>query len=279
MPGGPNALDEPLAAVLDRAPADWAPLVREWRASAAGRRLLAHVQARQAAAAVVYPRRVLHALEATPRASVKVVILGQDPYHGAGQAEGLAFSVPPGVRLPPSLRNILAERDRDVAARLQLPAVAVPDGLRPDGTGAREAPAAPTGQCRAAGSGASVCGHLGGWARQGALLLNTALTVEEGRPGSHAGKGWEALTDLLVQAVAADPGCRVFMLWGVHAQAKAGLIETAGAGRHAVLTANHPSPLSARRPPRPFMGCGHFAAANAFLRTHGGDARAIDWWA
>lgn len=276
MPGRANVLDEPLAAVLDRAPADWAPLVREWRASAAGQVLLAHVHARQAAAAVIYPRRVLYALEATPRASVRVVILGQDPYHGAEQAEGLAFSVPPGVRPPPSLRNILAERDRDAAARPLLADSAVPDGVTPDRTGVRQVP---TGLCRVVGSCAAGSGHLGGWARQGVLLLNTSLTVEEGRPGSHAGKGWEALTDMLVQAVAADPGRRVFMLWGVHAQAKAGLIEAAGAGRHAVLTANHPSPLSARRPPQPFIGCGHFAAANAFLRVQGGDASAIDWWA
>lgn len=278
MPGRANVLDEPLAAVLDRAPADWAPLVREWRASAAGQVLLAHVHARQAAAAVIYPRRVLHALVATPRASVRVVILGQDPYHGAGQAEGLAFSVPPGVRVPPSLRNILAERDRDAAARPASLAAAVSDRARPDRAGTR---AAPNGGCRVSGSGSgsAVSGHLVGWARQGVLLLNTALTVEEGRPASHAGKGWEVLTDMLVRAVAADPGHRVFMLWGAHAQAKAGLIEAAGAGRHMVLAANHPSPLSARRPPLPFIGCGHFAAANAFLRVQGGDASAIDWWA
>lgn len=271
----PNALNEPLADVLDRVPADWAPLVSAWRASAPGRALVAHVHARQEAGVVIYPRRVLHALEMTPRKSVRVVILGQDPYHGAGQAEGLAFSVPPGVRLPPSLRNILAERDRDPAARLPL-AVAAPDGAPPE---AADGPSAPDGHGRVTGSGAAVSGHLGGWARQGVLLLNTALTVEEGRPASHAGKGWEALTDILVQAVAADPGRRIFMLWGAHAQAKAGLIEAAGAGRHAVLTANHPSPLSARRPPQPFIGCGHFAAANVFIRSHGGDSSAIDWWA
>jgi len=271
----PNALNEPLADVLDRVPADWAPLVSAWRASAPGRALVAHVHARQEAGVVIYPRRVLHALEMTPRKSVRVVILGQDPYHGAGQAEGLAFSVTPGVRLPPSLRNILAERDRDPAARLPL-AVAAPDGAPPEAAGG---PSAPDGRGRMTGSGAAVSGHLGGWARQGVLLLNTALTVEEGRPASHAGKGWEALTDILIQAVAADPGRRIFMLWGAHAQAKAGLIEAAGAGRHAVLTANHPSPLSARRPPQPFIGCGHFAAANVFIRSHGGDSSAIDWWA
>ncbi len=234
-----NRLVEPLAGVLARAPADWAPLVQAWGASAAGQGLQRFVEARQAAGAVIYPAQVLRALALTPRAQVRVVILGQDPYHGADQAEGLAFSVPAGVKPPPSLRNILGEISRS----LGLPHPAN--------------------------------GHLDAWARQGVLLLNTCLTVEDGQPAAHAGRGWEALTDGLIQAAAGDAGSKVFLLWGAHAQAKAPLIEVAAPGRHLVLQCNHPSPLSARRPPLPFVGCGHFLAVRLRLEALG--LPAIDW--
>jgi len=234
-----NQLLLPLAQVLADAPADWAPLVQAWAASPAGQALLAHVAQRQAAGARIYPAQVLHALQLTPRTAVRVVILGQDPYHGAGQAEGLAFSVPAGVKPPPSLRNMLDEISRSLGV-----------------------PHPPHG-------------HLGGWARQGVLLLNTVLTVEDGQPAAHAGHGWEALTDALIEATAADPGDKVYLLWGAFAQAKAGLIDAAGGGRHKVLLANHPSPLSARRPPLPFIGCGHFMAVRDFLAARG--TPAIDW--
>jgi uracil-DNA glycosylase len=227
-----NRLTEPLAAQLGHVPADWRPVVDAWRASAAGAGLLRHLDARQAAGALIYPARVLRALELTPAAAVRVVILGQDPYHGPGQAEGLAFSVPPGCRPPPSLVNMYKELQRDLG---------VPPP--PDG-------------------------HLGNWARQGVLLLNTSLTVEDGTPASHTNRGWEALTDAIIEATAAEPRPKVFMLWGAHAQAKRPLIERHD-GRHLLLEANHPSPLSARRPPRPFIGCGHFGAANRFLAERG----------
>lgn len=233
-----NRLQLPLPVLLDRAPAGWQPVVDVWRGSAAGRRLIEYVEGRRQAGATIYPADPLRALQLTPRAAVRAVVLGQDPYHGPGQAEGLAFSVPPGVRQPPSLRNMLLELARD----LSLPATAA--------------------------------GHLGGWAAQGVLMLNTVLTVEDGQAASHAGHGWEALTDRLIEACAADGGHRVFLLWGAHAQTKAPLIEAAGAGRHLLLRANHPSPLSARRPPVPFLGCGHFGQANAFLARHGAP---IDW--
>ena len=235
----PNQLRQPLGALLADAPADWAPLVRAWQASPDGQRLLQFIAERQAAGACVYPASVLHALALTPRASVRVVVLGQDPYHGAGQAEGLAFSVPEGVRTPPSLRNILAEIQRSL------------------------------------GVPAPASGHLGGWARQGVLLLNTVLTVEDGQAAAHAGRGWEALTDALIRATAADAGAKAYLLWGAHAQAKAPLIAAAGGDRHLVLRANHPSPLSARRLPLPFIGCGHFAQVQAFLAAQG--ARPVDW--
>ena len=234
-----NRLVEPLAQVLARAPADWAPLVQAWAASAAGQGLQRFIEARQAAGAVIYPAQLLQALALTPRDQVRVVILGQDPYHGAGQAEGLAFSVPVGIKPPPSLRNILGEISRSLG---------VPH------------PAS---------------GHLGAWACQGVLLLNTGLTVEDGQPASHAGQGWEALTDALIQATARDAGSKVYLLWGAQAQAKAPLIEAAAPGRHLVLQCNHPSPLSARRLPLPYIGCGHFVAVRDHLQKLG--LPAIDW--
>ena len=235
----PDRLQAPLAEALARVPADWAPLVQAWQASADGQRLQRFIAERQAAGAVIHPAEPLRALALTPRAAVRVVILGQDPYHGPGQAEGLAFSVPAAVKAPPSLRNILGEISRSLGV-----------------------PHPPSG-------------HLGGWARQGVLLLNTVLTVEAGRPASHAGQGWEALTDALIAATAADAGAKVYLLWGAHAQAKEALIGAAGAGRHLVLQANHPSPLSARRAPVPFIGCGHFIQVRDFLAARGSPP--IDW--
>jgi uracil-DNA glycosylase len=232
-----NALRERLARVLERAPGSWQPIVDAWRASAAGRQLVAFIEQRQAAGATIYPAAVLRALELTPLDAVRVVILGQDPYHGPNQAEGLAFSVPAGQHLPPSLRNI----GRELARDLELPP--------------------PTS------------GHLGSWARQGVLLLNTTLTVEDGHPAAHAKHGWEVLTDEIVKTCSSRGRPKVFMLWGAHAQAKASLI--VASGRHTVLMANHPSPLSAERAPRPFIGCGHFSAANRVLEGHGEPP--VDW--
>lgn len=242
--GGANRLVEPIDALLARACAelgDWSPLIATWAASPEGQALQAFVAQRQAAGAVIYPADVFHALRLTPRDAVRVVILGQDPYHGPGQAEGLAFSVPVGQRIPPSLRNIDAELQRDL-------------GLAPPPHG-----------------------HLSAWARQGVLLLNTTLTVEDGQPASHARRGWEGLTDALIRATAADAGDKAYLLWGAHAQAKAPLIAAAGGGRHLLLQANHPSPLSARRPPMPFIGCGHFSQARAFVAQRQSAAVAPDW--
>lgn len=232
-----SQLDEPLSRVLDRAPPSWAPVVQMWRDSPAGRRLEAFISARQAAGATIYPAQVLRALELTARDQVRVVILGQDPYHGEDQAEGLAFSVPRGQRIPPSLRNVFKELQRD----LQLPPPAH--------------------------------GHLAAWACQGVLLLNTCLSVEAGRPASHAKQGWEALTDEIIKSLKEATAPKVFMLWGAHAQSKAAWLQKLE--HHAVLMANHPSPLSARRGPTPFLGCGHFSAANRFLTANG--RAPIDW--
>lgn len=220
-------------------PADWpvAPgwqaLVDDYFASPAGQKLQAFLVQRLQAGAVVFPPHPLHALELTPPDAVRVVILGQDPYHGRGQAEGLAFSVQPGVALPPSLRNIFKELQRDLGT-------APPPFPQPGGS-------------------------LRKWAQNGVLLLNTCLTVEEAQPASHAGKGWEVLTDAIIRHVSQHAQPSVFMLWGSHAQSKRALID---AKRHLVLTANHPSPLSALRPPQPFIGCGHFSQARQWREAH-----------
>ena len=215
----------------------WQPLIDAWRASADGQRIEALLKERLAGGPASYPPAPLRALRLTPLTRATVVIVGQDPYHGPGQAEGLAFSVPAGQKLPPSLRNIFKELQRDL-------------GQQP-----------------------AMCGHLGEWARCGVLLLNTSLTVEDGAAASHAKKGWESLTDALIAATARDAAPKVFLLWGAHAQAKAPLIEAAGNG-HLVLQANHPSPLSATRGPVPFIGCGHFSAARDWLKGKGVD---LEW--
>ena len=220
--------------------ADWALLVRAFLASPDGLSLSAHLVDALAAGKMVYPPEPFRALTLTPLSQVRVVILGQDPYHGPGQAEGLAFSVSHGVRLPPSLRNIFKELQRS----LGLPA--------------------------------PVHGSLERWARQGVLLLNTCLTVEAGQAASHARWGWASLTDALVSSVAKSQHPVVFMLWGAHAQAKKQLIDAVDPqGRHLILQANHPSPLSAMRPPVPFIGCGHFLQANAFWARIG--EKPVEW--
>jgi len=177
------------------------------------------------------------ALDLTPLEAVRVVILGQDPYHGLGQAHGLCFSVQPGVPPPPSLVNIFKELESD----LGLP--------RP------------------------THGHLEYWARQGVLLLNSVLTVEMGRAASHRDRGWEKFTDAVIRLINARAEPVVFMLWGSYAQKKAAFVDsTERGGRHLVLKAPHPSPLSAYAG---FFGCRHFSRANAFLEAHG--EAPIDW--
>jgi uracil-DNA glycosylase len=229
MVGGPARLQSAEPADWS-VQAGWSDLMGGFWASAPGRSLTAFLQARLAAGAVVYPPRPLRALELTSPQAVRVVILGQDPYHGPGQAEGLAFSVAPGVRPPPSLRNLFVEIQRDL------------------------------------GTPPPVNGSLVHWAEQGVLLLNTSLTVEAEKPASHASRGWEVLTDNLIRHCADSGPPKVFLLWGAHAQKKSSLVDPA---RHLVLMANHPSPLSARRGPTPFIGCGHFGQTNHWLEAHG----------
>ena len=177
------------------------------------------------------PDRVFYALQLVPFNKVQVVIVGQDPYHGEGQANGLAFSVPEGIRTPPSLRNIFKEIQNDVYDGQPLP------NASPD---------------------------LARWAEQGVLLLNASLTVEAGKAASHRALGWQALTDQIIEQLSQKRSNLVFLLWGRHAQAKRDLIAP---DRHQILEAAHPSPLSARHG---FFGCRHFSKTNAYLEKHGG---------
>jgi len=229
---------------VDALPAGWRVLLEPCVGNAEWSSLCRFVDDERAAGKPVFPHAVFHALHLTPPEAVKVVILGQDPYHGTGvvggveipQAHGLAFSVPEGVKVPPSLRNIFKE-------------IAAEYGVEPT----------------------RASGNLEGWARQGVLLLNTVLTVEQGQAASHARRGWEAVTDCLIHALAAARPNLVFLLWGSHAQAKRALLD---GQTHCVLEAPHPSPLSAHRG---FLGCGHFRQANDWLDRHGRGG--IDWLA
>ena len=220
-------------------PDSWRSVLEPVLATPEARRLGGWLMAEEAAGKQVYPPRGtrLAALALTPLDDVRCVILGQDPYHGPGQAHGLAFSVQDGVRVPPSLVNIYKELEAD----LGLPRAATGDLTR--------------------------------WARQGVLLLNNTLTVEGGQAGSHAGRGWDAITDACVAAAAQRDAPTVFILWGSHARKKAGRIPALGrSSAHLVLTSAHPSPLSAHNG---FFGSRPFSQTNAFLQQHGRGV--IDW--
>ena len=217
----------------------WKARIGDWFAREDMQQLSRFLRQRKAAGATIYPpgKQIFAAFDATPFDAVKVVVLGQDPYHGPGQAHGLCFSVLPGVPVPPSLDNIYKELARDVGI--------APSFRRP------------------------AHGCLLPWAAQGVLLLNSVLTVEAGTPGAHQRKGWEGFTDHVVDVLNRERENLVFLLWGSYAQAKGKMID---GHRHRVLKAPHPSPLSAYRG---FMGCGHFSAANQFLARTG--QVPIDW--
>ena len=223
----------------DRIPESWRAALEPVLQTAQARRLGGWLREEERAGKTIYPPRGqrLAALAATPLDAVRVVILGQDPYHGPGQAHGLSFSVQDGVRIPPSLRNIFKELVADLAL---------------------DSPAS---------------GNLTPWAKQGVLLLNNTLSVEEGKAGSHAGRGWDAITDACIAAVVERGQPCVFILWGSHAKKKAGRIKGLGAAtHHLVLTSVHPSPLSAHSG---FFGSRPFSQTNAFLEAQGCDV--IDW--
>ena len=210
-----------------RIESSWAERLEGVFASAEWERLAEFVR-REYANELIFPPagKIFAALDSCPFDRVKVVIIGQDPYHGVGQANGLAFSVAPGVAIPPSLQNIFKEVSADMGVPMP------------------------------------VDGDLTRWAEQGVLLLNSSLTVKTGKPASHAGMGWEVMTDAAIKALSDGRENLVFLLWGAHAGKKSGLIDPS---KHLILKAPHPSPLSAHRG---FFGCRHFSRANAYLQVH-----------
>lgn len=214
----------------------WAEAIGAEKSTPYFQAILARVQQEKAAGKVVYPpaNEIFSAFALTEFAEVKVVILGQDPYHGINQAHGLSFSVKPGIAPPPSLVNMYKELAQDIEG-FQIPKH----------------------------------GYLIDWAKQGVLLLNTVLTVEHGKAHSHANFGWETFTDKVIAQLNQHREHLVFLLWGSHAQRKGQFIDR---HRHCVLTAPHPSPLSAHRG---FLGCRHFSKTNAYLRSVG--IKEIDW--
>ncbi len=240
-----NALTSRAALATDDLPADWAAVLREPDTQAALNNIAVAIDQALARGELIFPADPWRALRLTPLSAVKVLILGQDPYHGPDQAQGLAFSVDNRVKCPPSLRNIFQEIERD--PRLN------------------ESP------LRTQSSN-----NLSRWAQQGVLLLNTTLTVKAGQAASHARLGWQAITEQLIKAVAQSAQPVAFLLWGNHAQTLAPLVESSattipktGIGPRLVLLCNHPSPLSARRGATPFIGCGHFGDTNQWLIEQG----------
>lgn len=215
--------------------ASWKDALRDEFEKPYMRNLGEFLRQEKAAGKVIFPPGplIFNALNSTPLDNVKVVIIGQDPYHGPGQAHGLCFSVQPGVPAPPSLQNIYKELKRDL--NIDIPSH----------------------------------GYLQSWAEQGVLLLNTSLTVEQARAGSHAGAGWQPFTDKVIEVVSQQRPNLVFLLWGSHAQSKERLIDPT---KHLILKSAHPSPLSAYRG---FLGNGHFSRCNKFLAQHG--LEPINW--
>lgn len=215
--------------------ATWQSLLVDEKGKPYFREILAFLEKEYRHGKVIYPPKkdIFNALKLTPFADVRVVIIGQDPYHGAGQAHGLAFSVQPGVQPPPSLKNIFLELKNDL-------------GCKPP-----------------------YQGNLENWAKQGVLLLNTTLTVEAGKPQSHAHIGWQQFTDKVISCLNDHPEGIVFLLWGAPAQQKARLVNTQ---KHRILMTSHPSPLSCHRG---FLGCKHFSQTNELLKQmHRGE---INW--
>ena len=214
----------------------WQEIVRQEREHPYFQHVEQFVSAERAAGKMIYPpeQDVFNAFDSTPFEAVKVVILGQDPYHGPDQAHGLSFSVPPGVKIPPSLANMYKELATDI------PGFTVP-----------------------------LHGCLQHWAEQGVLLLNTVLTVEQGKAHSHAKLGWETFTDRVIEALDHHLEGVIFLLWGAHAQKKGKKINAA---KHHILTSAHPSPLSAYRG---FFGCKHFSQTNMLLNQM--NKTPIDW--
>lgn len=213
----------------------WSDVLKEEKAKPYFQAILQFVKEQRTAGKSIYPPEpdVFNAFKLTPFDKVKVVIIGQDPYHGPNQAHGLAFSVQPGIIKPPSVRNIFRELHDDIGFKIPKD------------------------------------GYLEPWAKQGVMMLNTTLTVERGKPLSHAKIGWEQFTDRVIQILNDQKKGIIFLLWGAHAQRKG---QSINPNQHHILTAAHPSPFSAERG---FFGCRHFSKTNKLLRDMGKEE--IDW--
>ncbi len=211
--------------------ASWKAVLQEEMEAAYFLKLMQFLETEKSKNKIIYPaeKDIFNAFQYTPFEQVKVVLLGQDPYHGFGQAHGLCFSVQDGVKIPPSLRNIYKELHQDIGKEI------------------------PTN------------GNLTHWAKQGILMLNTTLTVEENKPMSHANMGWEKFTNAIIRKISEQKKGILFLLWGKHAQSKIPLIDTT---KHIILQAAHPSPLSAYQG---FFGCKHFSKTNRYLQQQGQD--------
>jgi len=216
-------------------PKSWKPILQDELKKKYVNELLKFLDKEKSRGKEVYPKpsQYFEALKETAFDKVKVVILGQDPYHGEGQAHGLSFSVKRGVKIPPSLRNIFKELNDDIGIEIPMH------------------------------------GCLESWANQGVLLLNATLSVEKGKAASHQKKGWEKLTDHIIESLNENTSGIVFMLWGAPAQKKGAKINS---DKHLILTAPHPSPLSSYRG---FFGCKHFSKANEYLKNN--KKSPIDW--
>lgn len=214
----------------------WQDLLAQEKIQPYFQNILAFLASEKAQGKVIYPKtsEYFNAFKLTPLENLKVVILGQDPYHGPGQAHGLSFSVPKGIKAPPSLQNIFKELISD-----------------------QQIKQTPEHAC------------LESWAKQGVLLLNTALSVEAGKPQSHSHIGWQAFTDIVIQAISTNCKNIIFLLWGSQAQKKQNLIDSE---QHIIFTTTPPSPLSAHRG---FLGCKHFSKTNAELRKL--NLKPINW--
>lgn len=213
----------------------WQDLLSDEKQKPYFQKIIRFIKSEKSAGKIIYPAQnnIFNAIALTPFLNTKVVIIGQDPYHNPGQAHGLSFSVPLGITPPPSLKNIFKELNSDCNIPI------------------------------------SKQGCLEKWAKQGVLLLNSVLTVEENKPGSHAKIGWQTFTDNIIKNLNQHPEPIVFLLWGAYAQQKELLIDTQ---KHFILKTAHPSPLSAHRG---FLGCQHFSKANALLKKS--NRTPIDW--
>lgn len=236
-----NQILLPLQQHIDELPVQWQAILNQNQIKNKLKDINNNLVNLKNSGAVIFPTNPFRALNFVAPENIRAVIIGQDPYHTPKLAHGLAFSVPNHCKCPPSLRNIFKELTRQYPNELS-----------------------------------SNTNDLTSWAMQGVLLINAVLTVEQGRAAAHSKLGWQSITDYLIQHIAQHKQPKVFMLWGAYAQQKQSLIlQKSTKDNNLILKSNHPSPLSAMRPPTPFIGCGHFDLTNKWLEKH--NIKPINW--